>query len=209
MLHCLTLCFSFKPGKVLVRDLANQTIGMADVAETSFSTKTFDQYGLASMVAGLAVTDIPHFHSGVSDQLRNVRWNFGYPRLSTAFDLVAWAIEAERERGVQTFNGYFGKDKNGKPLYEGHVPVQPRKTFEEFTSDPRKLRLLKEMYDTPDDVDLSVGQQLDESTWPGTSVPTSVLAISFYTLARGTYNDRFSMNWIMASCLIENQPWNW
>ncbi len=89
------------------------------------------------------------------------------------------------------------------------MAVRPRKTFEEFTSDPRKLRLLKEMYNTPDDVDLTVGQELDESVWPGTSIPTSVLAISFYTLARGTYNDRFSMNWILASCLVENQPWNW
>lgn len=182
---------------------------MADVEKTSFSTKTFDKYGLSSMVAGLAVTDIPHFHSGVSDQLRNVRWNFAHPQVDYAFDLVAWAIEAERERGVQTFNSYFGKGKDGKDLYTGHVPIKPRKTFEEFTSDPRKLRLLKELYDSPDDVDLTVGQELDESNWPGTSIPTSVLAISFYTLSRGTYNDRFSMNWIMASCLVENQPWNW
>ncbi len=197
------------PGNILIRDVANQTIGMADVADTSFSTKTFDTYGLASVVAGMAVTDIPHFHSGVSDQLRNVKWNFAEPNRTTGFDLVAWALESERERGVQTFNAYFGTDKTtGKPLYDGHVPIKARKTFEEFTSDPRKLRLLKELYDTPDQVDLTVGQELDESNWPGTSIPTSVLAISFYTLSRGTYNDRFSMNWIVASCLVENQPWS-
>jgi hypothetical protein len=60
---------------------------------------------------------------------------------------VAWAIEGERERGVPTFNQFFGTDPvTKKPLYDGHVPVLPRKTFEEFSPDPRKQRLLRELY---------------------------------------------------------------
>jgi hypothetical protein len=35
-----------------------------------------------------------------------------------------------------------------------------------------------------------------------------MLAISFFTLSRATYNDRFSMNWIVAACIVENKPWS-
>jgi len=67
------------------------------------------------------------------------------PEIEDYFDLAAWSIAHERERGVPTYNEYM-KD------YPGAVPSPPKKTFEEFSSNPKFVADLKRLYKSPDDV---------------------------------------------------------
>jgi hypothetical protein len=63
----------------VIKDLSNQPVALVNVANSAFSTSTFEKYGIDKVIEGMAGTEIPHFHSGVSDQLRNVMWNFAVP----------------------------------------------------------------------------------------------------------------------------------
>lgn len=107
------------------------------------------------------------------------------------FDLATWAIEHERERGLPTFNEYIRQ-------YKGVVPMKPRETFEEFTNDTEFQQLLKKFYKHPDDVDLSVGQELDREWWPGLHIPRSMFIINFFTLFKASVTDRFALNYNLA-----------
>jgi len=86
--------------------------------------------------------------------------------------------------------------------------VKPRQTFEEFSSDPEKVQILKELYANPDEVDLTVGQYLDEDFFPGTSVPRSQLITSLFSLFRTGISDRFSPGYSVLKCLIIETPWD-
>jgi hypothetical protein len=79
--------------------------------------------------------------------------------------------------------------------------VKPRKTFEEFTTNPEYLKALKELYSHPDEVDLTVGQYLDETLFPGTTVPRSQLITSLFSLFALGVSDRFSPGYSLFKCL--------
>ena len=86
------------------------------------------------------------------------------------------------------------------------VPI--RNTFEAFSSDPEAVANLKRLYQTPDEVDLTVGVQLEEEMFPGTSVPKSALIISLFSLFGLGNSDRFSVGFAMMRCLLVDKPWN-
>ncbi|EJD54239.1 cytochrome P450 [Auricularia subglabra TFB-10046 SS5] len=86
------------------------------------------------------------------------------------------------------------------------VPV--RKRFEDFTSDPEMVAHLKRLYQHPDDVDLVVGCQLEEKMFPGTTVPSSALIISLFSLFGLGSSDRFSVGYAIMRCILVNKPWD-
>ncbi len=75
--------------------------------------------------------------------------------------------------------------------YDGKVPFKPRKRFEDFTTDPELVNELKRLYKSPDEVDIMVGQEIDEEWWPHAHIPKSMLIVSFYTLFKASLTDRF------------------
>lgn len=86
------------------------------------------------------------------------------------------------------------------------VPI--RETFEQFSSDPETIENLKRLYKTPDDVDLVVGCQLDETLFPHATIPTSSLIISLFSLISMGNSDRFSIGFAAMRCLLVDTPWN-
>lgn len=72
------------------------------------------------------------------------------------FDIVTWSIVHEREQGIPTFNDYWAGYAKSTPRPAVSVPV--RKTFEEFSKDPEMVAALKQLYKSPDEVDLVVGE---------------------------------------------------
>jgi len=188
------------PDNLVVYLENNQTTNIS-LTQTAYNATIFKEFGLENILRGMAITDIPHFHSGVQNAYRNMKFNFPSPNEGNGFDLAAWQIEHERERGMPTFNEYI-KDYDGKP------PIKVRKTFEEFTSNPEWQQALKRLYQTPDDVDLTVGQEIDEEWWPHTQIPRSMLAINFFTLFKGSIVDRFSINYQLVHCLVEQKIWD-
>lgn len=67
---------------------------------------------------------------------------------------------------------------------------------------------MKSLYIKPDDVDLVVGVQLDETFFPGTTVPTSALIISLFSLFGMGNSDRFSIGFAVTRCLLVDQPFD-
>lgn len=88
------------------------------------------------------------------------------------------------------------------------VAVPIRKKFEDFTSDQVALKHLKSLYNSPDEVDLVVGVQLDEEMFPGTTVPKSALIISLFSLFGMGNSDRFSVGFAVMRCFLVDKPWN-
>lgn len=190
------------PASLQIFDKENNPTTLVNLAETAFNATSFKQTGINSVVEAMSVTQIPDFHSGIQDTYRSMKFNFRNPDEGNGFDLAAWAIMHERERGLPTFNEYIRK------VYDGVVPFKPRATFEEFTSNVYFQQELKRLYKTPDDVDLWVGQELDEEWWPNTHIPRSMLIINFYTLFKAAAADRFGINWGMFWCISNYKPWN-
>jgi peroxidase len=173
------------PTDVPLIDEAGKVTTTYNIVNTSFDAEGFLKVGLDAVLRGMASIKIPRFHTGTSDIYRNMRFNFGDPQEHTGFDLVAWTIYHERERGLPTFNQYF-------TYYTGVPEVPIRKKFEDFTTNPKYLAALKRLYANPDEVDLTVGQYLDESYYPGTTVPRSQLITSLFSLFALGIADRFS-----------------
>jgi hypothetical protein len=192
------------PGDIFLCNVSkgaiDQCLTKVGMVSSAFSAHTMQQYGIESILSGMAASQIPHFHSGLADELRNVKHKYGGLR-----DLAAWTIEHERERGLPTFNEFYGAS------YKGKVPIRKRVNFEDFTANTTEGRykafLLSQLYKTPDDVDLTVGQVLDEEYWPGTYVTRTAVASSLLSLALNVYNDRFSPTWLSSACLIDQKPW--
>ena len=67
---------------------------------------------------------------------------------------------------------------------------------------------LKKLYKTPDDVDLVVGCQLDETMFPHATIPTSSLIISLFSLISMGNSDRFSIGFAAMRCLLVDKPWD-
>ena len=83
-----------------------------------------------------------------------------------------------------------------------------RKTFEDFSRDPKVVADLRRLYKTPDDVDFVVGVQLDAEYFPGTTVPKSALIVSLFSLFGMGNSDRFSIGFAMMRCLLVDKPWD-
>ena len=86
--------------------------------------------------------------------------------------------------------------------------MKVRATFEDFSTDPNAIADLRRLYKSPDDVDFTVGVQLDEEYFPGTTIPKSALIVSFFSLFSMGNSDRFSMGFAMMRCLLVDEPWD-
>jgi peroxidase len=170
------------------------TVDQCHLVKTAFDSEGFIKAGLENVLRGMAMTQIPKFHTGTSDAYRNMKFNFGDPSDVRYYDLVAQTIIHERERGLPTFNQYYAK-------YTGKPAVKPRTTFAEFTSNPEYVKILESLYNHPDEVDLTVGQYLDEQLYPGTTVPRSQLITSLFSLFALGVSDRFSPGYSSVKCL--------
>ena len=192
-------------------DLLPETMNLIDergrvfktvpLVDTAFDAEGFVGAGLENVLRGMASSDIPNFHSGIDDSFRNVKFDLALPQLGDGFDMAAWTVIQERERGLPTFNEYFRS-------YKGRVPVKIRERFEDFTSNPYFVKELKRLYKTPDDVDLIVGLQLDEEYFPGTSVPNTMLITSLFSLFGVGAADRFSVAHSANYCWLRGKPWD-
>jgi len=190
------------PDKLPLVNSQNNVYKTVNVPYTAFNATGFLEAGIDDVLRGMAITSIPDFHSGTQDSYRNMKVDFHDPsEVTPGFDLVAYAIEHERERGLPTYNEYMKG-------YTGKVPIKPRNKFEDFTTNPEFVEELKRLYSTPDDVDLLVGQELDEEFWPNTHIPKSMLIINFYTLFKASVTDRFTLNYNLFWCFLVDKPWN-
>lgn len=70
------------------------------------------------------------------------------------------------------------------------------------------VKELERLYKTPDDVDLVVGCQLDETMFPHATIPTSALIISLFSLISMGNSDRFSIGFAAMRCLLVDKPWD-
>ena len=179
----------------------NVTTEMKRVNNTSFDAEGFFKVGVDAVLRGMAGSTIPNFKSGISEDYRNARISYSLPGEGHGFDLAAWTIVQERERGIPPFNEYFRK-------YPGHVAVAIREKFEDFTSNPEFVAELKRLYKTPDEVDFSVGLVLDEQYYPGTTVPRTQLITSLFSLFGVGTSDRFSVAYSVVSCMLAGKPWD-
>lgn len=66
---------------------------------------------------------------------------------------------------------------------------------------------LKRLYKSPDEVDLVIGCQLDESMFPHATIPTSALIISHFSLISMGNSDRF-IGFAAMRCLLVDKPWD-
>lgn len=78
-------------------------------------------------------------------------------------------------------------------LTPNYRPV--KKSWANFTSNVEFQQKLAELYDTPDDVDLYLGEVLDETLFPGTIIPTAQLITSLISLSGLGAIDRFMVWW--------------
>ncbi|OAA66830.1 heme peroxidase [Niveomyces insectorum RCEF 264] len=180
-------------------DAAGRTVRNQSLFATGFNAPGFVDAGLENVLRGIVSTTIPNFKSGVDESFRTANRYRGAP-----FDIVTASIVHEREQGLPTFNNYFRAYNAQGPRVR--VPIRTR--FEDFTSDPAALADLKRLYASPDDVDLVVGCQLDETLFPATSVPTSALIISLFNLISMGNADRFSVGYAAMRCWLVDKPWD-
>ena len=205
------------------------------MANTTFDASGFVEVGIDSVLRGMASHTIPNFHSGVAEDYRSAWISYAVPGEGFGYDMVAWTIAQERERGLPTFNDYFRQ-------YPGKVPVKVREKFEDFSSNPEFVKELKRLYKTPDDVgklkerknkkpqtckqtntstssfffllssfhlpDFTVGLQLDEEYYPGTTVPRTMLIASLFSLFGVGTADRFCVAYSATACLLAGKPWD-
>ncbi|CAK7199907.1 hypothetical protein SEUCBS139899_002594 [Sporothrix eucalyptigena] len=180
-------------------DAAGSTLHNQSLFDTGFDANGFIGAGLENILRGVVSTTIPNFKSGVDESFRSAGKYRGSP-----FDIVTWSIVHEREQGLPTFNNYFRAYNAQKP----HVPVPIRQRFEDFTTNPEHLAALKKLYKSPDEVDLVVGCQLDETMFPSTSVPKSSLIVSLFNLISMGNADRFSVGYAAMRCWLVDKPWD-
>ncbi|KJR82079.1 uncharacterized protein SPSK_02952 [Sporothrix schenckii 1099-18] len=180
-------------------DAGGTTLHNQSLFDTGFDAKGFIGAGLENILRGVVSTTIPNFKSGVDESFRSAGKYRGSP-----FDIVTWSIVHEREQGLPTFNNYFRAYNAQKP----DVPVPIRERFEDFTTNPEHLAALKTLYTSPDEVDLVVGCQLDETMFPATSVPKSSLIVSLFNLISMGNADRFSVGYAAMRCWLVDKPWD-
>jgi peroxidase len=201
-----------------IKDASNQTIWDQKLFDTGFNASGYLDAGLENILRGIVSTSIPNFKSGVDEAFRSAGKYRGKP-----FDIVVWSIVHEREQGLPAFNDYF-RAYNSKSEFrfifhppqdavliqhtDPSVKVPIRNKFEDFTTDKEMLTHLKRLYKTPDEVDLVVGCQLDETFFPHASIPTSALIISLFNLINLGNSDRFGIGFAAMRCLLVEAPWN-
>lgn len=186
-----------------IKDASNETIWDQRLVETLFNATGFIDAGLENVLRGIVSTFIPNFKSGVEEDFRSAGKGTSHP-----FDIVTWSIIHEREQGLPTFNDYFRAYNQGSDMGQPTVQVSIREKFEDFSSDPEMVRQLKRLYKTPDDVDLVVGCQLDETLFPHATIPSSSLIVSLFSLISMGNADRFSIGFAAMRCLLVDKPWD-
>jgi len=193
----------FVPDVMSIIDDEGNVTKMVDVVLTTYDSAGFVDTGLESILRGMATDTTPGFHSGWPHSLRNFKMSLANPEEFSRYDMAAFSIAQERARGVPTFNQYVREyNKRGK------VPIDVRHTFEDFSSNPVLVQRLKTLYDTPDDVDLLVGIQLDEQLYPKSSIPKSAMVTSLIDLFKVAAYDRFSPAYSMMLCILGQKPWD-
>lgn len=187
-----------------IKDALNNTMWDQSLFATALNATGFINAGLENIMRGTVASSIPNFKSGVEEDFRSAGKYKGSP-----FDIVVWSIVHEREQGLPTFNEYFAAYNKGNPGQEApKVQVPIRERFEDFSSDPKMVAELKRLYKNPDEVDLVVGCQLDETMFPHATIPTSSLIISLFSLISMGNSDRFSIGFAAMRCLLVDKPWD-
>jgi peroxidase len=187
--------------KFPIKDERNKTLQELSLFNTAFDAKGFLDLGADKILRGMLASDIPNFKSGVEEDFRSAGRYRGTP-----FDIVTWSVVHEREQGLPTFNQYWRAFALMTP--KPYLTVKIRKTFEDFSSDPKMVAELKRLYKTPDDVDFVVGVQLEEELFPGTTMPVSALIPSLFSLFGVGNSDRFSPGFAAMRCFLVDKPWN-
>jgi hypothetical protein len=193
------------PETLPLKDERNNTIRDINLVDTMFNATGFVDTGLDTIIRGMAYYELTDFRSGTKDAYRNAHWNLRDPRVGDGFDIAAWAIISERERGLPTFNQYM---RHYEATSGGKVPSPPRKTWAEFTSNVEWQKKLEELYGDVDKVDMFVGEELDETQFPGTVIPTSQLLTSLFSLFGLGNADRFNLGYAFTHCLLVDKPWD-
>lgn len=187
-----------------IKNGLNETLWDQRLFDTAFNATGFIDAGLENIMRGVTSSFIANFKSGVVEDFRSAGKYRGSP-----FDIVVWSIVHEREQGLPTFNEYFeAYNKGGSGSAPPEIQVPIRKTFQDFSSDPAMVKELERLYKTPDDVDLVVGCQLDETMFPHATIPTSALIISLFSLISMGNSDRFSIGFAAMRCLLVDKPWD-
>lgn len=198
----------FLPEKMLISYVNKKGQTMSyhkDVVNTTYDSEGFVETGLESILRGMVGQATPDFGSGYPDNIRNIRHvSLAHPDEVTYYDMAAFSIAQERARGLPTFNQL--ARENNKLTQKVRIPVRER--FEDFSSDPRVVAKLKQLYSHPDDVDLSVGVHLDEEFYPNTTAPKSAVITSLINLFLVAAYDRYSPAYSMMQCVLAQRPWN-
>jgi len=193
------------PETLPLKDERNNTIKDINLVGTMFDASGLVENGLDSVIRGMAYYELTDFRSGTKNAYRNAHWNLRDPRVGDGFDIAAWAIVSERERGLPTFNQYM---RHYEQNWGGSVKSPPRNTWAEFTSNKEWQKKLEELYGHPDNVDMFVGEQLDETMFPGTIIPTSQLLISLFSLFGLGNADRHNLGYAFTHCFLVDKPWD-
>lgn len=192
---------------LLIKQDANghQTSYEKDLVSTTYDSLGFVNTGLETVLRGLVNQQTPDFGSGYPDNIRNVRSvSLANPNETTIYDMAAFSVMQERLRGLPTFN-QLARANNQRTQT---VQLKVRERFEDFSSDPVMVERLKQLYSHPDEVDLLVGVELDEESYPKTTAPRSAVITSIINLFLVAAYDRFSPAYSMMQCLLVQKPWN-
>ncbi|KXJ90046.1 heme peroxidase [Microdochium bolleyi] len=187
-----------------VKDAHNETRWEQNLFATAFNATGFLE-GLENILRGSLASTISNFKSGIDEDVRSAGRYRGMP-----FDIVVWSLVDEREQWLPAFNDYFRAYNKGSPGEDAPaLRVTIRERFEDFSSDPHMVAELRRLYKDPDEVDLVVGCQLDESLFPHITVPISSLIISLFSLISMGMSDRFSVGTAAMRCVLVDKPWDW
>lgn len=134
--------------------------------------------GIDPLIKGMASQTAQEFDAKVIDDVRNFLF---IPNENAPFglDLVALNIMRGRERGIADYNSV-----------RSHLGLAPIKDFGEISNDSSKTKILRDLYDSVEDIDLWVGL-LNEDPSPSSIMGETLRLILFDQFRRLRNGDKF------------------
>ena len=181
---------SLLPTEILRIDAAGETIedGNLSLASAFFNASLTENYGIDSVLRGLAAQRCQELDEVLVDDVRN--FLFGPPG-SGGFDLASLNIQRGRDHGLPSYNAV--RDELGMPMAESFRDVNP---------DPAVQQKLESAYDSVDDIDLWVGALCEPHVREGMVGPVlhQILTRQFIALRDG---DRFWYEYSLDPAILE------